>query len=411
MPRTRKSGDGGLYLDAKRGLWIGVVDVGYTPEGKRKQARVTSKSQSVARAKLTKLMSEINAHGSPLSNMTVAEWGASWLSGIESHKPQTFRTYQSILKTWVLPHIGRKNVKDVRPSDLRFIYDTMKAAGKSSSTALKAHNVMSSMFESARLERLVANNVANDLRPPKAAKSTRDTLSPEETARILVAAQSIPHGSKWWVSLYAGIRQGERLGATIDSIDFDRSLFTVQWNLVEGNFRHGCGGTCKPGKSGKPLAPGYCPDRKLIVPEGMDVRLLQGRYMLVPPKSGEPRTIPLTDKLRHMLEAHADELQSQPNPHGLLWPALDGSPTSARDDQEQWAALLAAAKVKRAGVTTHWARHTAISDMSAAGVSDRVIGEQVGHKSPGVTGRYQHVSSTDALAAQQKLGERRQLGN
>jgi len=72
MPRIRKSGDGGLYFDKKRELWIGVVDNGYTAEGKRKQARVTSKSQTIARTKLNKLKQEIDAHGSPLGNRKVA---------------------------------------------------------------------------------------------------------------------------------------------------------------------------------------------------------------------------------------------------------------------------------------------------------------------------------------------------
>jgi integrase len=401
VPRIRKSGDGGLYHDAKRDLWIGVVDIGFTPEGKRKQKRVTSRSQSTARDKLREVLDQVATTGSPLGNSTVAQWGAVWVEGFKDGKPQTYRTFKSLLKTWVFPVIGRKNVKDVRPSDMKRIYDNIKLAGRAGGTALKVHNVMSAMFEAARLERLTTVNVTKSIRPPRAAKTNRGTLSPDETGRILEASRV--DGSKWWVSLYAGIRQGERLGATIDSIDFNRSLFTVQWNLVEGNYEHGCDGQC--GKK----ASGHCPQKRLLIPDGMDSVLLGGRYMLVPPKSGEPRTFPLTIPLLDMLERHIISLQSQPNPHGLLWPNPDGTPISGRRDQEQWRALLVAAEVDRPAATTHWARHTAISDMSAAGVVDRTIGEMVGHKSPGVTGRYQHVSSQDAAEGMRKLGERRQV--
>jgi len=402
MPRKRQTGQGGLYFDATRKLWIGVVDNGYNDLGKRRQVRVTSKSQSIARDKLKKVMDEIEQFGSPLGNQTVAEWGAFWLEGIKAKKPQTYRTYASILRTWVFPVIGRKNVKDVRPSDLKAIYENIKRAGKSESTAVKAHTTMSSMFESARLERITKINVAGDIRPPKASKTKRGTLTPPETVRILEQSRTAPNGSKWWVSLYAGIRQGERIGATIDSIDFENSTFTVQWNLVEGNYEHGCGGAC--GRKS-----GHCPQKRLVIPDGMPSRVLRGRYMLVPPKSGEPRTFPLTDKLRDMLQVHIDQLALKPNPHGLLWPNPDGTPTSGRADQAEWRALLIAAGVTRPEATTHWARHTAISDMSAIGISDGVIGEQVGHRSPGVTGGYKHVSSQDAAEAQRKLDERRQL--
>lgn len=403
MPRTRKSGEGGLYYDEKRNLWIGVVDVGLNENGGRKQQRVSSRSQTKARDKLRALQAEINDTGSPLGNQTVASWSQYWLANIckPKMKPQPFRTYRSYTNNWVLPTIGRKSLKEVRPSDLRTIYDKMKVKGLSSSTQLKAHTVMSSMFEAARLERLVKTNVAKDIRPPKAGKTTRGTLSPEETLRILQAAASRPDGSKWLVSLYAGIRQGERLGATLDSVDLEHGLFTVRWNMVEANYEHGHEGECSA------KSPGRCPQKQLVIPDGMEYRILQGRFILVPPKSNESRTFPLPPSLLTALEHHIAELSLRPNPHGLLWPNSDGSPIDSRHDQQQWRALLSDAQVAAEGVTTHWARHTAISDFTAAGVPDRTIGEVVGHRSPGVTGNYQHVSSRDAADAMQKLSDRR----
>lgn len=405
MPRKRKSGEGGLYYDKTRDLWIGVVDIGFTPDGRRKQKRVSSRSQTTARTKLRAVQAEIESTGSPLGNQTVTSWGEYWLENIckPKMKPAPFRTYRSVLNTWVLPAIGRKNLKDVRPSDLRGIYANMTAEGKSSSTALKAHIVISSMFESARLERVVAANVAHDIRPPKAGKTSRGTFEPEQTQRILHEALHARHGTKWEVSLDAGIRQGERLGATLDSVDLERGLFTVKWNLVEANYEHGCGGTC--GRK----AGGHCPSKRLVIPEGMDYRVLEGRIMLVPPKSGEARTFPLDARLLERLHSHMLSLSLDPNPHGLLWPAANGSPMVGRSDQAEWRALLVAAKVDNTAATTHWARHTAISDMAALAVADRTIGATVGHKSPGVTGNYTHLASADAREAMEKLAARRSI--
>ncbi|WP_161580466.1 tyrosine-type recombinase/integrase [Subtercola vilae] len=379
------------------------MDDGFTADGRRKQRRVSSRSQSVARDKLDTLKTEIKIHGSPLGNQTVAEWGAFWLETIckPKLKPQPYRTYRAILATWVIPAIGKKKVKEVRPSDLQRIYAKIKTAGHTA-TASKTHTVLSSMFESARLEKLVGDNVAKSVRAPKPLKKARDTLAPEETMRILNAANTSA-GTKWLVSLYAGIRQGERLGATIDSVDFGTGLFTVLWGLSEANYEHGCDGTCSA------KAAGHCPKKQLVTPDDMEYRVLKGRLMLLPPKSGESRTFPLPVSLLALLRSQILELDNQPNPHGLLWPAKDGSPITSGVDQAEWKALLIQAGVDRPTATTHWARHTAISDLTASGVPERVIGEIVGHKSPGVTGRYQHVSSRDAADAMGKLEERRQI--
>lgn len=406
-PRTRKSGDGGLYYDKKRDLWIGVFDNGTKPDGSRKQVRVSSRSQTVARQKMDAKKAEIKAnYGEPFSNQTVAEWGEYWLKEIQQPKmkPGPWRSYNSVWKNWILPAIGRMKVKEVRPSDLRRIYDNIARAGKSDATRLKAHVVMSSMFEAARLEGVTGVNVANNIKPPKVIRgdrASRSTFEPDVTMAILQEAMNHRHPSKWIVSLYAGIRQGERLGATLDSVDLVRGVFTVQWNLVEGNYEHGCGGTC--GKA----AAGWCPSKRLIIPQGIVHRILRGRLMLVPPKSGEARHFSIPPTLVDLLERHIAELSLQPNPHGLLWPATDGRPMTSRDDQAEWKALIAAAGVDDKTITSYWARHTAISDLSASGVTDRAIGEMVGHRSPGVTGNYTHLSRQDSIEAMRKLEERR----
>jgi len=405
MPRTRKSGDGGLFYYPERDLWIARFDNGFTPDGKRRQISVSSRSQSKARAKMAAKKAEIAANGgTPFGNQTVAEWAEYWMEHVQrdTMKPGPYRSYQSVLRTWILPAIGRKKVKDVLPSDLRGIYTAIESE-RSSATALKAHIVMSSMFEAARLERVTSSNITKSIKPPKTTKTKRGTFEPATTMRILQEAEMRRHGSKWIVSLYAGIRQGERLGATLDSVDLENGTFTVRWNLVDGNYKHGCDGTCTAKSAG------WCPKKKLVLPKGSDYRVLSGRVMLVPPKSGEPRTFPLPWPQMALLERHIASLASQPNPHGLLWPAGDGSPMKARDDQAEWRQLLLDAGVDNHNATTHWARHTAISDLASLAIPDRTIGDMVGHKSAGVTGNYTHLSSQDSVEAMNKLGARRQI--
>jgi integrase len=426
MPKKRAHGDGGLYFIKSRGLWRGVIDIGFNPNGTRKQKSVYGKTQREARDKLDTLKAELKEHGTPLDKtMTVEAWAKHWLETVcrPTLKPGPLRTYESLIRTWVIPTIGKKRVSLLKPSDLRTVSKTITDAGRSSSTALKVHNILSAMLEAARLDGVTGRNIARDVVAPKAAASTRDELAIDDAFRILQAAKKHVDGSRWWFAMLAGMRQGERLGATVDSLNLNRvdpitghpsPTFTIQWSLTEARFEHGCGGTCGASRGGS------CPKRSLILPDGLDYRQLEGRLCIVRPKSNKPRTFPLVPQLEAMLHEYFVDTEEWPNPHGLIWRNPDGSPISATQDNDAWRALLLEAGVitpaqalppkdRPEGTppapTTHWARHTSVTVLRRLGVDARVIGALVGHASTKTTDIYSHVSEADAVAAMKAIGD------
>lgn len=416
MPKKRNHGDGGLFFIKSRGLWRGVADAGYKPDGRRDQRYVHAKTQREARAKLDVLIAEIREHGAPLDKtMTVEEWSRHWLATVvaPSVKPNTLKTYASIVSNWILPVLGRKKVAALKPSDVRAVTLAVTEADRSTATASKAHMVLSAMLESARLDGVSGRNVTRDVIAPTVLANERGALSTDEAFAILRVAARRLDGTRWWYAILTGMRQGERLGATLDSLDFDASQFTVRWALNEVKFKHGCGGTC-----GKKQA-GACPTRKHDIRPGLRNRPLVGRLVLLPPKSGKSRTFPLVPELaeptRRYLEATAD----RPNPHGLIWRNPDGSPITAEQDNDEWRALLLEAGVIDASQalrpkdradgtppppTTHWARHTTATILMELGVEPKIIGEIIGHGSERITRHYQHVSTQAAQAAVEAIG-------
>ena len=416
MPKRRSPGDGGLFYIPSRDLWRGVVDAGFNPNGTRKQVSITSRTQRGARDKLNLLKKEIEEFGSPLDrHRTVELWAAHWLETVcrPKLKPKPYSVYQSVMKTWILPELGKKAIALVKPSDVRLVYRAINAAGRSSSTALKAHNIMSAMFESARRDGIVGRSVMTDVDAPRAAASERDAIPTEDAIRILVAASSRFDGTRWWTALLGGVRQGERIGATLDSLDLENGLFTVQWSLTEATFEHGCGGTCTVSRGGS------CPQRRLILADGLEHRQLDGRLCLVRPKSGKSRTFPLIPQLVEALRRYLVATADRPNPHNLIWRNVDGSPITSTQDSAEWRDLLLAAgviteeqakpvRLQAPGTspapTTHWARHTTATVLMELGVDARIIGEIVGHASEEITRHYQHVSSAAAREAMDRLG-------
>lgn len=422
MPKRRGAGEGGLYFIESKNLWTGVVDVGFWPDGRRRQKWVYGKTKTIARDKLRALQDEIAKHGTPIgTTYTVARWAEHWLETVcvPTMKPAGLRSYTAAVHKWIIPTLGKKKLAQLRPTDLRHLYQVVGAAGNTSMPA-KVHTVMASMLEAARLDGAVHANVARDVTPPRTPEVQRDALSTVDALAVLrVAAQRVD-GTRWWVALLAAMRQGERIGATLDSIDFDNHVFHVTWSLTRGKFQHGCGdpvdGTWPCGKK----VAGFCSDRRMVLAPNMVHRSLgDSLYVLTRPKSGKARTFPLIPQLEAALARYLEATKDVPNPHGLIWRRADGSPIPDYEDQAEWRQILHLAGLiteeqtleprKRPegtpdAPTTHWARHTTVSVLIALGVPAAVIGEIVGHSSERITARYTHVSSPMAQAAMEAIG-------
>lgn len=427
MPKKRGNGDGGLYYIKSRKLWRGVVDVGFRPDGRRRQEYVHSRSRKEAYEKLEALKAEVREHGAPLDKMTtVAKWADHWIETVKKPtlKPASLSGYQSIINSWIVPTIGKKRVAEVKPSDVRIVMKVIRDAGHGA-TQVRAYAILHAMMESARKDGLCARNVVSDVDKPKVIKTERMPLTLEQAHAVLEAAAGDPLGTRWWAALLAAMRQAERLGATVESLDLAAAEYHVEWQLKEIPFEHGCGDPTDGEYPCERTRAGSCPDRHLRIPNAFEYRQVDGRLCLIRPKSGKPRTIPLVPQLVAALDGYLVATKDWPNPHGLLWRHPDGSPVLAGEDIQAWRDTLHAAGIitadqarpprerteqsEEAVFGTHAARHTTITILMELGIDAKIIGEIVGHGSVEVTKGYQHVTSTAAREAMERLGQRMEL--
>lgn len=424
MPKKRDHGLGALYFDSNRKMWRAVIDVGYHPDGRRRQKAIMGKKKATVLAKLDALQREVREHGAPLDRRTTfAAWADHWLTtvGRESLKPNTFTAYQSTTRNWLVPILGKKLLSTIKPSDVRLVIKSVHDAGRGTGTSRKAHAVLSAMLTSARADGLIARNVVEDVDPPSVEKSEkRRALTTNEALAVLRTAAETTEGSRWWVSILNGIRQGERLAMPIDSISFDSGELRIEWSLDEVPSEHGCGAAGADGTwpCGKKRG-ASCHSARLRIPKGLEYRQLEGRLCILRPKSGKSRTAPLITPVAAALRRHVEASADLPNPHGLVWRRPDGSPYTAAEDEQAWRDLLLAAGVitaeqalppreRPAGTppppTSHCARHTTATVLMELGVDAKIIGEIVGHADVDTTRHYQHVSSDAARNAAELVG-------
>ncbi|MFL6061255.1 MAG: tyrosine-type recombinase/integrase [Marmoricola sp.] len=374
--RRRQYASGSLYQRASDGRWFGAYETGFTRDGKRDRKTVSASTKAEAKRRLDKKLRELDRGAGPgKAKTTVKVWAEEWVGIAEkTNRPNTHTTDLAGVG-WIVETIGHRPLAELEPADVRALHRAIEKT-RSSSTAARYHGVLVRMLKAASVEgHRVPENVFLQ-KAPAAEVTDRDAIPTLEALAILKAATTLPHASRWVAALLQGMRQGECLGLTWDEITEDK--FTLAWQL-------------------QPLPYKVAYDRSsgFRVPRGYEARQLEGQMHLVRPKSAAGwRQVPMLPVMWQALEAWRD-LQPE-TPHGIVWPALDGSPADEHQDRREWFGIQGLAEVgHRAGryYTVHEGRHTTGTLLRLLGVPDDIRFAIMGWSSVASSKTYEHVDA------------------
>lgn len=387
--RPRRNYGSGGVTERKDGRWAGTIEAGYNAKGGRRRITVYGRTEAEAKAKLKEKKRQIATDGVPEASVsartTVKAWSDTWLEMTQrTLRPKPWATDRSAVRKWIVPAIGHKRLEQLSPSDVRAVADAQRAAKKSTSTANRTHSTLTSLLRAAIAEGHQVPRRVLDVPAPAVAVNDRTAMSIPDAIAILNVASYLPHGSRWAMAFWHGMRQAECLGLTWDAVNLEVGIVTVEWQLQS-----------LPYIDRKNKALGF------RIPDGYEVRHLSGAYHLTRPKSKAGyRVIPLTPA---MTEALTDWHKIAPeNPWGLVWPRLSGQPTYDRDDREEWYGLQGTAQVGHANgryYMLHEARHWTASQFLEAGTDPHQVTALMGHSSIMTTRGYQHPSQRAGLEA------------
>lgn len=419
---TRRQYRSGAVYQRADGKWIGSIEIGTTPDGKRRRAVVTAPTEAACKKAIETKRAELDRLGTPGAGIdprtTVAKWAATWLDFTQRRvRPKTWATNQSTVKQWIVPYLGKVRLDRLAPADLRTLETAIIGTTRtvhgveralSTNTALRAHRVLMKMLKDAKLDGHRINDNLFIAQKPARGKSRPDTLDADDARALLRTAAGEPgEFTRWLAALLQGLRQGEALGLQWSAVDLEAGALNVAWQLQPIPYRHGCNPPC-----GRRFG-GDCPARQFQLSPNYEARHLVKGWHLVKPKTehGE-RTVAIVPDMATALAAW--KAIAPPSPYDLVWPNRDGTPRRAADDREAWHQLQDRAGVRRANgdpYHLHEARHAAVSMMSAAGYDLEVIKDVVGHANITATRLYRHGNAAVARRALEDVAERLQLGS
>jgi integrase len=162
MGTRRANGESSIYKGAD-GRWHGYVSAGLDIEGKRDRRHVTGKTRATVVEKV-RTIERAREEGrlSAAKVPTVAEWLDHWLCNVAPRRvrARTLESYASTIRRHLIPGIGHYRLDRLQPEHLERLYTSMTDKGLSSTTALRAHRILSRALKVAQQRGRVNRNVA-----------------------------------------------------------------------------------------------------------------------------------------------------------------------------------------------------------------------------------------------------------
>jgi len=380
--KTRGNGEGSIYKQTD-GLWAASITLPDGLDGKRRRKVVRSKDKRTVIKKLRDYQNQVAKHGDiPTGNMTVEKWLTHWLDDIAPLKvrPKTLAGNRSVIEGHIIPEIGKVRLEKLTAQHVRKVHkritSTPKAHGLrgktdlpkdtvmlSSTYALNAHNILSAALKVALREGRILHNPCELIDAPRKRLAERAALTTEDAIRLLAHLATRDDRALWAAYLLTGARRGELLGLESDRVT-DRLDLSWQLQRIQDIKR---------------------------VPVDYEYRHLQGTLYLTRPKSRAGwRIVPLVEPLKSIMYLHMAG-----RPPGLVF-TRDGRPWDPDAASDEWKAVLAEAGLPD-DVVLHGARHTTVDLLFAAGVTEAVIMEIVGHSTRAVTRGYRSRGNMEQL--------------
>ena len=370
LPVTRRNngrrakGKGALHFRPDKGLWVFEVQLPPGAGGKRRRRVFYGKTEAEAKRKAADATARGGGSLFEVDRTTLADYITPWLNRAEKRlRPKTVESYR-----WAWRHagplIGGIRLDRFERTHVVDLYSELERAEESANTIRHVAKVMQTALTDAISdgEYKGANPFMLAARKKPRHKAERGrALSIAEAQRFILAAAHDRLEAAWLLGLTAGLRIGEMFGLQWSDVDLEQRTVFVQRQALLVNGRVDIG----------------------------NVKTSDGQ-----------RLLPIGDLLLEALMRRRDAAKAEPN---SMWVFPSVDPTSPVSPNNARRRNFVDTKA-RAGIagsfTPHDLRHTFNSIGNAAGITEKVRSELMGHADSAITRTvYTHTIDGQARAA------------
>lgn len=381
----------GSIYKTKRGDWRAAITIGYDGQGRQIRKTTSGKTKAECLRRRNELYLQLQQKTTTPTKVTVETFIHQWIdtAALEKYSPNSLRNVKGHCRNYIIPTLGKYQIKDVGADEVRELDQAVRNAGCSDRTVQIVHSTFSAAMRDAVRRGLIEVNPVSRVDRPRAISRPRTALTVDQARHLIM--HSVTTGdslaSLWAAYLFLGPRKGELLGLTRDRVCLveGAAQIDLSWALSSVPWRHGRGCKCSNG-----VRADKCGSREHAVPPGYEWRELSGSMILSRPKTlTSRRIVPVPAPLDVVLRQHVEE--SPRNEWNLVWLSETGKPIRPERVLKRWKAALRDAGLPI--VDLHTARHTAASLLRECGVGPEVIAAILGHAKVDTTFNYVHVNA------------------
>lgn len=299
------------------------------------------------------------------NKVTVGEQLDNWLKKYASARvsPKTLQEYEGIVKNHLEPALGHLLLQQLSPLHVQNYYAQALRTGRldgkgglSPQTIRHQHAVLHQACAQAVRWQLLNRNPIDAVDPPKVPKTEMRVLDEAEISALLSASRETELYIPVLIALSTGLRRGEVLGLTWNSIDLDSGTLMVQRSIEQTR-----GGV----RAKEPKTHRSC--RPVKMPPSLIARL---------------RSCKASATLREGVQFKGDSYICVRD-DGTLWPP---------DVLSHRFSDLVKSLDEITKIRFHDLRHTFATNALRYGVHPKIVGEMLGHSSVTVTlDTYSHI--------------------
>ena len=216
--------------------------------GKRK-VKGGFKTKVEAEAFMVDILSKLQTGTMPKNNkMTFAEAADIFmrLHANKKCKPNTEHGYRGYLKNHLLPYFGKMKLTEITPLAVNEFIAQELETGRKNSTVNKYKKLMSQIFSFMIDNEVIVRNPLARIKSLREEKSEEVCALSSQEVQILLSKTKQVYPDFYpllFTAIFTGLRQGELMALTWDSINWVKRQITV-----DKNYTHGRLGTPKTGK-------------------------------------------------------------------------------------------------------------------------------------------------------------------